>query len=976
MAFSAAIQQQYEMFSPHLYREDYARSANAMLIRSQVLWKRNLLALLGAIMAFCAYSQEPSYEIYGRDELSGLTIYDQLMNKDDVLYIATSDGLYRYNSITFEKIKVPKISRAKSLFDLKLDKDNNVYCSNLSGQFFKVNGDSLELFYQLEDDVIGVFSKYEFVQDQVVITGLNNALVDEKGTFVKQLPKSFYHFLSDDLFATSLADTSGAIRIELLAKNDIHSKALYTSLFRYVDCSFFMYHDKFNLYLRSNCTDSTYRLNLVDQKVDAIGHPQSIQRGIKVDDSTFWSKLEPNGTLETKANLLDTSSYRYFYSDKYTAPQDANAHGIFLGSNGTGIYQVKNRFFQNVTLDGNYEIAELLQGPADKIIARTVDNKVLSIDPDLHVKRLFVCEEDIGEMLYRPDRSQILVAVKDKIFAYSFVTDKLVEISSETPPPAMKEWVVMENGELLYAAASSYGKMVFKNDSLTMEKIAIVRSSGCKFLNGKPFFATIRGLVEGIDPEKYVLWKGEKVYASKLLKHRNSLIIYSVKNGVLTYTDGVVRQLKMGQVSARDVRDVFMYDNQLLVATKNGIYIFDTDMKHPYLISTSDGLHSNNVISSCIRHGFLYLLTDMELQRIQLSKLTRKVHVPEIHFGKITINGLVGNAQQTDFAYWQNRMTFEVIGNAFGKQKDTKYKYKLEGLSTWWREREYYNNVIEFQSLPPGDYVLRIVPVYKGKEGKEIQYTFSISPPFWQQWWFYVAVSLLCALLALLTYRRYTKKLLRKTLMDGQINKLRLIAIQSQMNPHFIFNSINAIQESVMNEDADSTYEHVQKFSNLVRLTLNHSERTLISLSEELELLQLYLELERIRFSDNFEFSMRLEADVSLKLPPLLVQPFVENAILHGLFHQDGKKELKISIREHENEVIITIQDNGIGREASAEINKKRKRKYEKPFATRAMKERMSILNEKYHTDSFGFEYVDMENGTLVQINLPRLSKQ
>ncbi len=278
--------------------------------------------------------------------------------------------------------------------------------------------------------------------------------------------------------------------------------------------------------------------------------------------------------------------------------------------------------------------------------------------------------------------------------------------------------------------------------------------------------------------------------------------------------------------------------------------------------------------------------------------------------------------------------------------------------------------------MPPGDYTLRVVPVYKGKEGREIRYSFIITPPFWRTWWFYGLLVLLGIVLALFVYRIYSLRKIRKVELESQINKLRFQAIQSQMNPHFIFNSINAIQESVLYEKKEETYQHINKFSKLVRLTLNFSKKELVSLQEELELLQLYIDLERIRFSDAFEFEIDTQADLNLLIPPMLIQPILENAIIHGLFHKRGEKKLSLRIAQKDT-LFITIEDNGIGREASREIKKQKRKEFEKSFATSSIEERLNILRQKHNSSDIGVEYVDLYDvkdnarGTRVIIKLP-----
>lgn len=201
-----------------------------------------------------------------------------------------------------------------------------------------------------------------------------------------------------------------------------------------------------------------------------------------------------------------------------------------------------------------------------------------------------------------------------------------------------------------------------------------------------------------------------------------------------------------------------------------------------------------------------------------------------------------------------------------------------------------------------------------------------------------------------------------------------LKALQSQMNPHFIFNALNSIQTLVLKGETTSSYTYINRFASLIRKTLDFSEQKLVSLSEELKLLEDYLALEKLRFRDDFDY--RLEADglPELEIPPMLLQPLIENSLRHGLLHKEGKRELLIAFTLEAKSLHCLIRDNGIGRAASREINQ-RQRGEHKSFATGALQKRFNYLSKDYG-DQIGFEYIDLiENGeargTEVRVKLP-----
>ena len=201
-----------------------------------------------------------------------------------------------------------------------------------------------------------------------------------------------------------------------------------------------------------------------------------------------------------------------------------------------------------------------------------------------------------------------------------------------------------------------------------------------------------------------------------------------------------------------------------------------------------------------------------------------------------------------------------------------------------------------------------------------------------------------------------------------------LKALQSQMNPHFIFNALNSIQTLVLKGEKTSSYTYINRFASLIRKTLDFSEQKLVSLEDELKLLEDYLSLEKLRFRDDFDFQLLANDIPELEIPPMLLQPLIENSLRHGLLHKEGKRELLVQFQLKEEGLTCLIRDNGIGREASREINK-RQRGEHKSFATGALEKRFNFLQRDYGNE-IGFSYRDLNengraSGTEVLVKLP-----
>ena len=210
------------------------------------------------------------------------------------------------------------------------------------------------------------------------------------------------------------------------------------------------------------------------------------------------------------------------------------------------------------------------------------------------------------------------------------------------------------------------------------------------------------------------------------------------------------------------------------------------------------------------------------------------------------------------------------------------------------------------------------------------------------------------------------------------MNQSKLKAIKSQMNPHFFYNALNTLQSFILSNEKRLAIDYLSKFSNLTRTILEMTEKDFISISEEVKTLQLYLDIEKGRFDEDFSYEIQVGKNIdqeSIKIPTMLLQPYVENAVKHGLLHKQGDKKVVISFEKQNNELSIKIDDNGIGRQKSSELNQI-KNKNHQSFATEALQNRIDLLNE-YNHKNISLKIIDKHNlqnqptGTLVEIIIP-----
>jgi len=341
--------------------------------------------------------------------------------------------------------------------------------------------------------------------------------------------------------------------------------------------------------------------------------------------------------------------------------------------------------------------------------------------------------------------------------------------------------------------------------------------------------------------------------------------------------------------------------------------------------------------------------------------------------------------------YKNNYITFQFIGVTTNRPKEVQYKYFLEGVDDRWsvlssQPEATYNN------LSPGTYTFRVKAANsEGFWSKELSYQFTISPPWWKTWWAYTLFAIAIITILFGTIRWFLQQKYRSQLEKSEKEKeiaeirqkageMEMQALRAQMNPHFIFNSLNSINRFILQNNRAQASEYLTKFSKLVRMILQNSQASLISLESELESLNLYLDLEAVRFEHRFAYKISYPKDLDievLKVPPLVIQPFTENAIWHGLMHKEDKGQLDIDVSEEDDYLYIKITDNGIGRKKAGEIASKSATKH-KSMGLRITKDRIAMLQRTNGSES-PVKIIDLEHedgtaaGTEVIIKMPAI---
>lgn len=293
------------------------------------------------------------------------------------------------------------------------------------------------------------------------------------------------------------------------------------------------------------------------------------------------------------------------------------------------------------------------------------------------------------------------------------------------------------------------------------------------------------------------------------------------------------------------------------------------------------------------------------------------------------IDSTTGLPRNLKVNYQTSHFTFDYIGIKLSNPSSVRYKYKLEGFD------EYWSSVTDatfatYSNLPAGKYTFMVVAGDAVGNWNEIPavFSFEIMPPFWTRWWFIVLCILAGALILWRTFVWRVNQIRKKHQTQQLEYKSRLMVLEHQslnssMNRHFIFNALNSIQYYMDKQDKMSAHKYLSRFAKLIRMNLDSSMSNLVPASEEISRLDLYLQIERMRFEDKLEYSISLADDIdieSIEIPPMLLQPYVENCILHGILPlpSDKKGMIRIRVEQDKNQcVVFSVEDNGIGIEES-----------------------------------------------------------
>ncbi|MEO7445109.1 MAG: histidine kinase [Ferruginibacter sp.] len=459
----------------------------------------------------------------------------------------------------------------------------------------------------------------------------------------------------------------------------------------------------------------------------------------------------------------------------------------------------------------------------------------------------------------------------------------------------------------------------------------------------------------------------------------NDLVEYKIKERrFVAYTprdglpDGEIRSLSP------------VINNSLWIGYNNNYLVqFNTLTKKIKIYDQGDGLTNERPSARSLffdsSSGFMYMPCNKYLVRFSQKGVDAPVDNNEITIQELAVNNKISwfnPSNDIKLKPHENNLALYFTVIDFETGKNYRFAYRLNPEEEWQDIGTQHS--LNLTALPSGKYFIYLKATGKSGDQKFKTFRFSILPSFWETTWFIVLAGLSLLALAFVFYHYRIKQVQQKANLDKLLAQTEMKALHAQMNPHFIFNSLNSIREMILNNENNEASHFLGKFAQLIRMTLNQSGKVFITLSQTMDYLTRYMEMEQIR---NGFFTCRILADDELDLnetilPPMLIQPFIENALWHGTTADNKKINVNIDFKKENNQLVCIIDDNGIGIDQSLR-NKNEGIDQHTSVGIANIKNRILLLNEKYNlkcsvsTKDKNTLPGYSESGTLITLRLP-----
>lgn len=712
-------------------------------------------------------------------------------------------------------------------------------------------------------------------------------------------------------------------------------------------------------------------------------------------DNGLWVGVRKNGVYyypnitNMQNKLINLPEY------SVTGICEDNEKGIWCTTLEKGIFYCKNKNVANYSnISGLNKRSHFLKCIDESVYAASQDNELLIINND-GIKKQFLPDKDIyivSDLL--KIKNTWLIGAKAKLFKTNtdFVTTTTIKLQGSQFNAGAYEIAVTDSNRLFVVQHSVISELI-KDEAIKRTPDGLESAGQCLlYIGNNKLLCGCKANLYEMNITDYSLKKIENFdkEVTKIIKTKNGEVLVATKSeGLYEYKDGKIKNrstdVQLTNVRLFDVAEdkfetIWLATNAGLVAIKKDPIANNYILVNTY--TTLDGLQSNEIYKLAANNEQLYLSTNEGICSFSLQTNLKNENRPVIYLRSLQVNEkLVDVKSPLLLAYNENNLQLDFDVLTF--KSTPKLAFYFNGMSGTPEILE--GNRLQLNNLDAGVYELLVYAINSSniKSEQPVIIKFEILKPFWKTSWFIIACVLFVGCLMFLLVRIIVKRIRHKEEEKTEINKLiaesQLTALQAQMNPHFIFNAINSIQRYILQNNQQEAYDYLAKFSRLIRLVLNNSQEKVLSLKQELDIICLYVELEQLRFDSKFEFTISKADSVNedvLNVPCLLIQPYVENAIWHGLMNLDKSKKGKLSIDLIlQGELLkISIEDNGVGRELAKGYKAENG---EKSMGMKLTEQRLQMLNKLQDYENAKVLISDLHDeageatGTRVEILLP-----
>lgn len=977
----------------------------------------NFIAVKGWVFILCivittnAFSQNYPLRHYTVDDgLNNNTVYDAIQDDNGFMWFATVAGVSQFDGKVFESFTIDDGLGDNEILSIKKDFAGRLWLLAFNGTITVI--DNYTIYNGLEDSLLKKLGP-GFYYNNIYFDSENIAWISNmRNVFSKiDFPKSFSQTPIDTMLVFSTpkgkiisAKKSGLVympQLEWPNKIDLPAKTKRWCYYR--DSMFVVLTDSFFVTIGKNHDCRKYDVDaaLVKNALDIYCD----------NDFGIWITTQNKGVLYFEKTSSGYKFYDRFLKDEYvTSAFRDNESNVWFTTHGNGVfmmpynfknvksYTVQSGMLENevysVAVDSKNRIwAGHKFGRVDIMDGDSVAHLYLDKDP-LNIGRVLKIEEhSFGKMIISGDVGFFIYDLgtnTNKIDQAQFVSQNGTEINRS---PAVKNFSIEENGDIIITSTESIYKLESKYFIKDIKPLIPMALPLKRYYaaetdrEGNLWVSDFDGLVQIKNGERVLFNKKNQLFAKRITsinRMGDKIIVSIVGYGLAIIEDEkLVRHITVSDgLLSNHCGNLFVVDSSVFVCTNLGLNVlrFNGNNISVEQVTTASGLLSNQVNDVFVKENKIYAATLNGISEIKILENNNvKKEKPGVYFSRIILNGKNIVAEiNPQIKYSDRHIRFDFVSPNFSYPQGVRYQYNLNDGQ--WIETQ--NRSLEFNSLTSQQYKLQIRASHLQSEWSEpLSYSFTILSPIYKTWWFYSIIGTVLLTVGGVIYFARINSLKReqtvKLAYEQQINRLQNQSLQAMMNPHFIFNSLNAINIQINSGNSLSASNYLSRFAKLLRLNMQTIKEEMIPLNEELERINLYLQIEKIRLGEKLNYSVVISPEVAIndiQIPSMIIQPFLENSIWHGIMPLDKNGNLKLTIDSEEKKLVIKIDDDGIG------INRSKKQKKDAAGTTHygipITKERLNILQKKYN-QNVSLTIVDKSEmhmqGTLVTIVMPSI---